>query len=399
MNELKISNDNLFDSNNLWKIKDWVREEVDIKKKIGKLCKIEHPKAISIIEEYLNKHEPIYYEYFKNAERHEETHFENNIPISYFQTINVDWDSLSSNSCAIELLKKNIENSKDNSKNYFCLISWKDIVFNKNPDIRPLIEENLDKVFSKKFFQSSMYVDLLEKYINKYYDSIDWDALSKNLYAINLLEKNQDKINWDNLSCNMNAIHLLEQNFDKINWDNLSFNENAIHLLEKNMDKINLVNLECNSNAVHLIEEHVKYTSYVPGKFFSSNPNALSYLRKNPQYINWEGLKFNTNYSEVAEMFENNFDKCDGKMPCLLAYHIYLRVKDKIDNNVKYEKFFGFLKFGLFLNNDIFELNYDFMKNRSDLIKKELIQKTWHPRRFRDWCFDIDELKVFEDLN
>ncbi len=397
MNELIISNDNLFDSDNLWKIKDWVREEINIKNKIDMMCRIEHPKAISIIEEYLNKHEPIYYEYFKNAERHEETHFENNIPMSYLETIKVNWYELSSNYFAVELLKKNIENYKDNSKNDFCKISWKNIVFNSNPEVRPLIEENLDKVFSKNFFQSSMYVDILEKYIDKYYDSIDWDNLSYNINAIHLLEQNFDKINWDNLSYNINAIHLLEQNFDKINWDNLSFNENAIHLLEKNKDKINWYYLEKNKNAIHLIEEHVKYTSYVPGKFFSSNPNALSFLKKYPQYIIWEGLKFNTNYSEVAEIFENNFDKCDGKMPCLLAYHIYLRVKDKIDNNVKYEKFFGFLKFGLFLNKDIFELNYDFMKNRSDLVKEELIQKTWHPRRFRDWCLDIDELKVFEE--
>jgi hypothetical protein len=100
MSKFKINDNNLFDSNNLWKIKEWVLEEVDIEKQFHDLCHIEHPKAISIIEEYLNKHEPIYYEYFKNVERHLEFHFENNIPMTYLQTIKVNWFELSSNSYA-----------------------------------------------------------------------------------------------------------------------------------------------------------------------------------------------------------------------------------------------------------------------------------------------------------
>ena len=48
-----------------------------------------------------------------------------------------------------------------------------------------------------------------------------------------------NKINWNNLSLNPNAIQILEQNVDKINWKYLSSNPNAIHLLEQNIDKIN----------------------------------------------------------------------------------------------------------------------------------------------------------------
>ncbi len=393
MSKLIINSDNnLFDSNNLWKIKDWVFEEVDIENEIHNLCGIEHPKAISIVKENLNKYK---HAYCKNPEEClvciEKTYTtcEKN-----FKEFKIDWFALSENSCAVEILKKNIEDSKDSSKNEVCKISWKKIVFNSNPDVRSFIEENLDKVFSKGFFSDSMHVDILEKYIDKYYDLINWDYLSYNRYATSLLEKNQDKINWNNLSYNINAIHLLEQNFDKINWDNLSRNENAIHLLEKNKDKINWEKLEYNKNAVNLIEEHVKYTDYIPGPNLSMNPNALSYLKKNPQYINWEVLKFNKNYIETPEIFENNLDKFDGQGRCLLIYHIYLKVKDKIDINKKKKKFSH-----LYLNKDIFELDYDFMKNRSDLIKKELIQKTWHPRRLKDWCLDIEEFKVIEDLN
>ncbi len=44
-------------------------------------------------------------------------------------------------------------------------------------------------------------------------------------------------------------------------------------------------------------------------------------------------------------------------------------------------------------NSVIFELDYDFFYQRMDIIRKELIEKTWHPKRFKDWCLDIDELK------
>jgi hypothetical protein len=54
------------------------------------------------------------------------------------------------------------------------------------------------------------------------------------LYEKWLLEQNPDKINWESLSENPNAIDILEKNPDKINWINLLKNENAIDLLENN---------------------------------------------------------------------------------------------------------------------------------------------------------------------
>ena len=39
--------------------------------------------------------------------------------------------------------------------------------------------------------------------------------------------------NWNYLSYNPNAIELLKENQDKIDWDYLSFNINAIELLKK----------------------------------------------------------------------------------------------------------------------------------------------------------------------
>jgi len=47
-----------------------------------------------------------------------------------------------------------------------------------------------------------------------------------------------NNINWNNLSLNKNAIDLLKNNKDKIEWNNLSLNPNAIELLKENQDKI-----------------------------------------------------------------------------------------------------------------------------------------------------------------
>ena len=66
-------------------------------------------------------------------------------------------------------------------------------------------------------------------------DKLNWDRLSYNINAIDLLTEynleGKDKINWSILSYNINAIHLLEKNIEKINWRYLSENPNAIHLL------------------------------------------------------------------------------------------------------------------------------------------------------------------------
>ena len=55
-------------------------------------------------------------------------------------------------------------------------------------------------------------------------DKLNYDNLSSNHKAVQLLEQNPDKINWNNLSQNPNAIHLLQQNPEKIDWDILSYN-------------------------------------------------------------------------------------------------------------------------------------------------------------------------------
>ena len=44
--------------------------------------------------------------------------------------------------------------------------------------------------------------------------------------------KNIDKINWNNISLNKNAIDIIKNNLDKINWDNLLINIINYHLIK-----------------------------------------------------------------------------------------------------------------------------------------------------------------------
>jgi hypothetical protein len=55
---------------------------------------------------------------------------------------------------------------------------------------------------------------------------LDWNALSGNKNAIDLLRKYPENINWTILSGNPNAFQLLIENPKKINWDYLSSNQN-----------------------------------------------------------------------------------------------------------------------------------------------------------------------------
>ena len=66
------------------------------------------------------------------------------------------------------------------------------------------------------------------------------------------------KINWDNLSLNINAIELLKNNQDKINWDNLSLNINAMNILKNNQDKINWLHISSNPSIFNYDYEKIR---------------------------------------------------------------------------------------------------------------------------------------------
>ena len=119
------------------------------------------------------------------------------------------------------------------------------------------------------------------EFLTYYQDKLNFQLLSLNENAIEILKDNIDKIDWKNLSLNINAIELLKDNIDKIDWNNLSLNINAIELLKDNIDKINYENLALNVNAIELLKTYIKSNKKCSKTFWnnlSTNPSIFMYF-------------------------------------------------------------------------------------------------------------------------
>jgi hypothetical protein len=197
----------------------------------------------------------------------------------------IDWCYLTVNPSAIDILKANPEK-----------IVWSFLSNNTNPlaiDLlreRAVVENNMSKKDYKKLEDKIDWdylstnpnaIELLKKYPHK----INWEMLSANTAAIDWLKENKNAIDWDILSVNPNAIQLLKENRKKIHWANLCKNPNAIELLKKNRKKINWRLLCLNENAFELIKERAEYEmSLTPEEY-----NELKYYNK----LDWNQLSDN----------------------------------------------------------------------------------------------------------
>ncbi len=251
--------------------------------------------------------------------------------------------------------------------------------------LRDWIDESKLDWYGLSSNPNAMY--LLEENIDK----IDWCELSHNTSAVHLLESEEknsgffkfifrkgrykSRINWNMLSLNPSAICLLKRNQNKIDWINLSQNtsEWAIHLLEQNPEKIDLDCLSFNSSewAIRLLEQNIERFDEIGWNFLSGNPSAICLLEKNRDKIDWWSLSSNPSGIHLLKKY----------------------IDTKTSTAETHEK----VNWGqLSQNPAIFELDYDFFYQRMNIIRKELIAKTWHHNRFQKWCLSIDELK---DLN
>lgn len=269
----------------------------------------------------------------------------------------IDWDIITSNWSANYFLNKQFIPTLDGNIKYNVLLlnDPSKLLFIENAHLNDWVSLKIDwSPLSKDTKESS--IRFLENNPNK----IDWKNLSSNPAAIHLLEANINKINWKELSTNPAAVYLLEQNPNKINWENLSKNNSpiAIHILEQNIDKICWRWLSENSSAIYLLE---KYQNQIDWKHLSLNPSAFHLLKNNPDKIDWKNLSKNKGLCQ----FDSNFLKEN---------------QDKI--------YWEYLS----NNPDIFEVDIDFFHKRINIIRKELMEKTWHPSRFREWCLSVDEL-------
>ena len=339
----------------------------------------------------------------------------------------LDWNGLSVNPNAIQLLEQNLEKA-----DYFSLLS------NPNPDALRLIEKKEHAKSLLRFLPNVLvktvkwiitpFINILNRISNPQFDvesyllsgnpnaihilkkepyRISWYALCTNTNpdAMHLLESNTDKLDdlcWKILSANLNAIKLLEQNTDKINWGFLSGNMNAIRLLEQNFDKINWYTLSRNSNAIHILE---KYPDRIDWGELANNLNAIKLLEQNPDRIDWQRLSYNKN---AIKLLEQNQDKIDWialssnpNAGSLLEQNVEkiktIKIRDTMSMIGIYisdnpgaihllEKNQELIHwYQLSVNPEIFTYDYVAMRESYRTMKEELIQMVWHPRRVAKW--------------
>jgi len=144
---------------------------------------------------------------------------------------------------------------------------------------------------------------------------LDWESLSFNLSAIQLLEKNKNKIHWMVLSMNPNAIHLLEKDIDKdidekeLNEDSVLKNTNIEILVDLtkffNSDIGLLYQQNSRLKAIKLMLEHYKDNFEVMKKVkislrdmkLKDDVNIDDVIKENDKIIN-----------EVAQQYIKDYD-------------------------------------------------------------------------------------------
>jgi len=259
-----------------------------------------------------------------------------------------------------------------------------------------------------------MAIDILKQNIDK----IDWNCLSANPSALDIIEPNLDKVSWDDLSRNTNpkAINLLLKNPEKINWHNFSANPSAIKILEQNQDKICKRGLCLNPNAFHLIRKLnrkdfrnkgiIRLLAQNPSpkvapiilrnikklkrtlQYIAVNPNVdiVQWICENHEALNptaWSYLASNSNADAIKLIFDmchiSDIPLCEiaiNSNPCIFNFielhrSEFLNCPGLLDT--------------LCQNPNIFELDFDAMRNDLILFEDELLSVVMNPDRVKEY--------------
>ena len=215
-----------------------------------------------------------------------------------------------------------IDHHYDWLKNNFHQINWKNL--SANPQAWDLITLHLNDVELFENSLKNMPVEWKirnENFIDLHrFNKVDWETLSANPNAIELLKSHPEKINWYHLSKNPGAIDLLKAHPDKIHWRCLSTNPNAIEILKTHLENVSWELISLNPNAIELLESHpekidwynlsknpgamdllLAYPEHIFWPTFSSNPGAVEVLMECPEIIHWENLSKNPGAIELLK--------------------------------------------------------------------------------------------------
>ena len=107
-----------------------------------------------------------------------------------------------------------------------------------------------------------------------------------------------------------------------------------------------------NLNAISILEKNIDIIDWY---YLSGNANAISLLEKNIDKINWDVLSGNEN---AISILEKNISKMNWSYLCC--------------------------------NKGVNELNYQWLKDRMDMIREDLMKSVYHPRRLEYYLEHYD---------
>ena len=230
----------------------------------------------------------------------------------------IDWEELSKNPIAMELLKEQI--LKEKTPGVTKRIIWVAFCCNPHPET---IDELKDKIIEDAY------------HIDRY---IHWSSLSSNISdeAIDFLKENRGNIDWKILSGNTNlkAIELLKEKIRDnlrydLDWFAICRNENAMDIIIETLYgkqarrpwDIMWGTLARNTNpkAIKIIEWGLIYeTDKIMWYELSRNPSAIAILLANKEKIMWSTFSGNTNITMpgAIELLKEKIeeDKVRGKV-------------------------------------------------------------------------------------
>ena len=167
---------------------------------------------------------------------------------------------------------------------------------------------NKNPIFINYIICLTIKMSELYFYVHENIDKLDWDELSKNEGAIELLLEFPERINWDLVIMNKNKKKLYKKCPEKINWKNEKYDELKDFIDFIDLYKINWIELSFIPEAIHILEKNIDKVNLLA---LSKNPKGFSILKKlKPELIKWNLIEIT---DEVISFIKENSDKVNFK--------------------------------------------------------------------------------------
>lgn len=299
------------------------------------------------------------------------------------------------------------------------------------------------RVYWWKIVTKEHAIPFIEKHIN-ILNKESLKQLSRNPFAVEMLEKHIDKISWNDFVNNPNAIHVVEKNLDLCfkSLDShgridLLRHPNFIHIINSNIDKIidNLLSQSClpvlasqknsllidllekfikkypdkipnnnshyfwnelceNPNAIYIIEQHLDKLTNYSWQILAKNPNAIHLLEQNLDKLDESGWRYLSENCNAIPLLEKNIEKINWYN--LSSNQNGIKILEKYPEKVVCYLFFDYDN--LSVNCGIFDLDYESIRKRCSIYKEELLAIALHPYRIEAYLkqgIPIEELDKY----